>query len=254
MIDALGDPQSVLLLGGSSEIGLAIVDRIMARRGRRVVLAGRPSERLTTAVEHLKGIGVSEVVEVPFDAGDPRSHAESLDLAFSGGDLDVVVLAFGQLGDPDAMRQDTARAAELVNVNLAGAASALVEVGERLKRQGHGRIVVLSSVAGQRVRPANAVYGATKAGLDGLALALGDELAQSGIGVLVVRPGFVHTRMTEGMDPQPFSTTPDEVANRVEEALRRNKTVVWAPGILRYVFAVLKLLPTPLWRVVAGRS
>jgi decaprenylphospho-beta-D-erythro-pentofuranosid-2-ulose 2-reductase len=117
-----------------------------------------------------------------------------------------------------------------------------------MRRQGHGRIVVLSSVAGERVRPANMVYGATKAGLDGFALALGDSLVSSGVSVLVVRPGFVRSAMTQGMEAAPFATTPDAVAEATARALQSGRRIVWVPGVLRYVFMVLRHLPAPLWR------
>ena len=112
---------------------------------------------------------------------------------------------------------------------------------------------MLSSVAGERVRADNVVYGSTKAGLDAFAQGLGDRLAGTGARVMVVRPGFVHTRMTEGMAAQPFSTTPEVVAEAVARGLARRQHTVWAPGMLRWVFAVMRHLPRPLWRIVSAR-
>jgi decaprenylphospho-beta-D-erythro-pentofuranosid-2-ulose 2-reductase len=109
-------------------------------------------------------------------------------------------------------------------------------------------LVVLSSVAGERVRRANFVYGATKAGLDGFAQGLGDSLVGTGARVLVVRPGFVHSAMTKGMKAVPFATTPDRVAVITAGALRAGRRTVWAPGILRYVFSILRHVPGPIWR------
>jgi decaprenylphospho-beta-D-erythro-pentofuranosid-2-ulose 2-reductase len=106
----------------------------------------------------------------------------------------------------------------------------------------------MSSVAGERVRKVNPVYGGTKAGLDGFAQGLGDSLAGTGVHVLVVRPGFVHSAMTTGMKPAPFATTPDQVAAATVAGLRAGRRTVWAPGILRYVFMVLRHLPGPIWR------
>jgi short-subunit dehydrogenase len=108
--------------------------------------------------------------------------------------------------------------------------------------------VVFSSVAGVRVRRANYVYGSAKAGLDGFAGGLGDALAGSGVRLLLVRPGFVIGRMTEGMSPAPLSSTPDQVADATVAALRRGREVVWVPGALRLMFAVLRLLPRAIWR------
>ena len=117
----------------------------------------------------------------------------------------------------------------------------------------HGTLVVLSSVAAERARKTNFVYGSSKAGLDAFAQGLGDALIGSGARVMVVRPGFVHTRMTEGMDPQPFSTTPEAVAASIVRGLERSDEVVWSPGILRYVFAVMRHLPRGIWRIVSSR-
>ncbi len=110
---------------------------------------------------------------------------------------------------------------------------------------------MLSSVAGERARKDNFVYGSSKAGLDAFAQGLGDSLAGSGARVMVVRPGFVHTRMTEGMDDGPFSTTPEVVADAIIDGLRKGRHTVWAPALLRYVFGGLRHLPRPVWRKVS---
>jgi decaprenylphospho-beta-D-erythro-pentofuranosid-2-ulose 2-reductase len=125
-------------------------------------------------------------------------------------------------------------------------------VADRLRRQGHGVLVVLSSVAGERVRAANFVYGATKAGLDAFAQGLGDSLAGSGARVLVVRPGFVRTKMTTGLAEAPFTTGPDAVADATIAGLRRGAHTVWSPPALRWVFMVLRHVPRPLWRRMPG--
>ena len=98
------------------------------------------------------------------------------------------------------------------------------------------------------MRKANFVYGSTKAGLDGFAQGLGDSLVGSGASVLVVRPGFVHSKMTAGMKSAPFATTPEKVADAVATGLRRGSRTVWVPGILRLVFSVFRHLPGPVWR------
>lgn len=107
---------------------------------------------------------------------------------------------------------------------------------------------MMSSVAGERVRRANPVYGGTKAGIDGFAQGLGDVIAADGVHMLIVRPGFVHTRMTAGRQAAPMSTTADAVAVATVRALRARRRVVWVPAKLRYVFMVLRHLPAPIWR------
>ncbi|MCW2669146.1 MAG: short-chain dehydrogenase/reductase [Frankiales bacterium] len=247
MMSSLGQPQSVLLLGGSSEIGLAIVDRYLAAGALRVVLAGRPSDRLTAAAERLATAGATVEV-LPFDATELRSHGELVTRAFAGGDIDVAVLAFGVLGDQATAERELALAMEVVQTNYAAAVSVGLLVSQAMRAQGHGALVVLSSVAGERPRRSNFLYGSTKAGLDAFATGLGDSLLGSGVHVLVVRPGFVRGRMTEHLEPAPLSTTPEAVAVAVLAALRSQKQTVWVPGSLRFVMSALRHLPRPLFR------
>jgi decaprenylphospho-beta-D-erythro-pentofuranosid-2-ulose 2-reductase len=245
----VGEPQSLLVLGGSSEIGLAIARALVRRRARRVLLAARDPAGLAPAAAELQALGAAEVETLRFDAAeDAAAHAALVEQAFAGGDLDVVLVAAGLLGDQEAAARDAHAARRLVEVNLLGLVSVIVPAVERLRAQGHGTLVVLSSVAAERPRRANFPYAAAKAGLDAYAQGLGDALAGTGVQVLVVRPGFVHTKMTAGRDPAPFATTPEAVAEAVLAGLARGAHTVWAPGVLRWAMAVLRHLPRPLWR------
>ena len=247
MIDAVGNPQSLLLLGGTSEIGLAVARKYARRRPLRVVLAARQSARLDDAVADLRDAGAT-VSTVEFDALDTASHPAVLDKAFSDGDIDVTVVAFGLLGDAEEVWQDHAKAVELAQVNYTAPVSVGVALAERLRKQGHGRIVALSSVAGERVRRANFMYGSTKAGMDGFYLGLGEALRGEGISVTVVRPGFVKTKMTEGMTPTPLATTAEAVAEDVVAAVAKRKELVWTPAPWRLVMSVFRHIPRPIFR------
>lgn len=251
MIDAVGNPQSILLMGGTSEIGLAVVEAFAGDRPLRVVLAGRPSERLTAAQARLEALGCA-VETVEFDARALDTHADVVRKAFAGGDVDVALVAFGVLGDPERAWTDVDAAIELAQVNYTAAVSVGVSVAERFRAQGHGSLVAFSSVAGERVRRANFVYGSTKAGMDAFYSGLTEALRPDGIGVTVVRPGFVHTRMTEGLKPAPLSTTPDKVAEIVVDAVRNRRELVWAPAPLRGVMTVLRHLPRAVFRRLPG--
>jgi len=241
--DALGEPQSVLVLGGSSEIALAIVAALARRRVRRVILAGRDPAALPAAI----GAVVTERLRFDARAGAP-AHAALAAEAFARGDVDLVLVAAGVLGDQEAAARDAEAARAIIEVNLLGLVSVIVPVVERLRAQGHGTLVVLSSVAAERPRRANFTYAASKAGLDAYAQGLGDALGGTGVRVMVVRPGFVHTKMTAGREPAPFATTPEAVAGAVLAGLARGAHTVWAPPVLRWAMAVMRHLPRPLWR------
>jgi decaprenylphospho-beta-D-erythro-pentofuranosid-2-ulose 2-reductase len=247
MIDAVGNPQSILLLGGTSEIGLAVVEAFASDRPLRVVLAARPSERLDAARARLEKAGCA-VETVDFDARALDTHTEVVRKAFAGGDVDVAVVAFGLLGDNEKAWTDVATAVELATVNYTAAVSVGVALAERMREQGHGVIVALSSVAGERARRSNFVYGSTKAGLDAFYTGLTEALRPHDVTVTVVRPGFVRTRMTEGMKPAPLSTTPEVVAASVVGAVRTRREQVWVPAPLRPVMSVLRHLPRAVFR------
>lgn len=248
MMDALGEPQSVLVLGGTSEIALATVRALPARRLRRVVLAGRPSAGLDASVAALTASGILGVVAQEFDATDTAGHGPIIDAVFDGGDVDIVILAFGLLGDQTLAEADPNLAVTVATTNYTGAVSAGLHVARRLRAQGHGVLVVLSSVAGDRARRSNFVYGSTKAGLDAFAQGLSDALHGSGARVLVVRPGFVRTRMTQGLAEAPMTVDPEDVASTIVSGLRKGRGTVYAPGPLRFVMAGLKALPRPVFR------
>jgi decaprenylphospho-beta-D-erythro-pentofuranosid-2-ulose 2-reductase len=247
MLNALGAPQSLLLLGGTSDIALAIARRYAARSGLRVVLAARPSERRTAAAAELTGLGCT-VTEVDLDARDHASHAATIDAAFAGGDVDVAVLAFGLLGDPEHDWSDPELALELAEVNYAAPVHLGVLLANKMRAQAHGRIVALSSVAGERVRRSNFVYGSTKAGFDGFFLGLGEALREHGVGVLVVRPGFVRSKMTAGLAEAPLAVTPDVVAAAVVEGIQERRELIWVPRPMRVVMSGLRHVPRPLFR------
>ncbi|MFJ7064391.1 decaprenylphospho-beta-D-erythro-pentofuranosid-2-ulose 2-reductase [Streptomyces sp. NPDC101115] len=247
MKDAFGAPQSLLVLGGTSEIGLATARRLITRRTRTVWLAGRPSPALTAAADSLRALG-ADVRTVPFDALDTESHEEGLGKIFTEGDVDMVLLAFGVLGDQVRDESDPLAAVRVAQTNYTGAVSAGLVCAQALQAQGHGSLVVLSSVAGERARRANFIYGSSKAGLDAFAQGLGDAMHGTGVHVMVVRPGFVRTRMTAGREEAPLATTPEAVATAIELGLRRRSETVWVPGALRVVMSALRHVPRPLFR------
>ena len=254
MRDAFGHPQSVVVLGGTSEIAGALVDRLVADRCRTLVLAGRDAEALERAAQRAKAGGADDIRIVVFDALhlDHVEHVVSDCLGGEDDPVDWVVLALGLLGDAAQDGTDARRIAENIAVNFAWPTAALGPVAQRLRAQGYGRIVVLSSVAGVRIRLANFIYGSAKAGLDAFARAVAQSLEGSGVHLHVVRPGFVHTKMTAGQRPAPFAVDPRTVAAAVLRGIERDQPVIWVPSTLRWVFLALRALPQRLWRRLPG--
>lgn len=247
-MNAVGRPQTILLLGGASDMGLAIVEEFLHRGPARVILAARNSDSLDDAIERMTAAGASDVDVLEFDAVDTASHPKVIEEAFSKGDVDLAVVAFGILGDQEEQWQDQAKAVAAANINFTGGVSVGVLLGQYMKRQGHGQIVAMSSVAGQVVRRSNFVYGATKAGFDGFYRQLGEALRDSGVRVLVVRPGQVRTNMTKGLADAPLTVNKEDVAAAVARAVDNNKTVIWVHPLFRFVMMVLAHVPAPIMR------
>ncbi|MFF1645652.1 SDR family NAD(P)-dependent oxidoreductase [Streptomyces sp. NPDC058240] len=285
MKDAFGAPQSLLVLGGTSEIALATARRLIALRTRTVRLAGRPSPALDAAAAELRARG-ADVRTVDFDALDSASHETTLGAIFAEGDIDMVLFAFGIAGDQGRDEEEPLSAVRVAQTNYTGAVSAGLVCAGALQAQGHGSLVVLSSVAGERVRRADFIYGSSKAGLDAFTQGLGDALHGTGVHVMVVRPGVVRpepaaetvpaapatppaarggaallapSRITAArsasarfasapLEASPLTTTPDAVAEAIVTGLRRRSETVWVPGSLRAVMSALRHVPRPLFR------
>ncbi len=249
MKDALGQHQSILVLGGTSEIGLAITELLATRHANRVILAGRNMAALEEAAVGLRGKTNATVSTMAWDARDYSGTDSAVGEAFAKeGRIDMVLVAVGLLGDQAKDEVDLDRGSEVMSVNYVGAATACLAATKRLKEQGQGTLVVLSSVAAVRVRASNFIYGSSKAALDGFCQGLADSLEGSGVEVVIVRPGFVTTKMTAGMKVPPLSTGADAVAKATVAGLARRSAVVWSPPAIRWVSMVLRSLPRPIFR------
>ena len=253
VLDAVGNPQTILLLGGTSEIGLAICERYLQNAHARILLAAMPDDPgRDAAVTQMKAAGARSVELIDFEATDTDSHPKMIDAAFSDGggprDIDVAIVAFGLLGDAEELWQNQRKAVQIAEINYTAAVSVGVLLGEKMRAQGFGQIIAMSSAAGERVRRSNFVYGSTKAGLDGFYLGLGEALKPSGVHVLVIRPGQVRTRMSAHIKEAPLTVDKEYVANLAVTASAKGKELVWAPGAFRYVMMVLRHIPRPIFR------
>lgn len=248
MLNATGQAQHLLLLGGTSEIGLGIISEFLERGPAKVSLAARAdSPRITDAVESLKAQG-ADVEVIDFDATDFEAHPGVIDKAFERGDVDVAVVAFGTLGNQEELWQDQEKAVASAQINYTAPVSVGVLLGKKFKAQGHGTIVALSSVAGMRVRRSNFVYGASKAGTDGFYVNLNEALRGTGVNVLVVRPGQVRTKMSADAGEAPLTVDVDEVAEATVKAVLEGKSSIFVHPLFQYVSLAFKFIPQSIFR------
>jgi len=256
MENAFAQPQTLVCLGGSSDIARAITRQLTKQRLRTVVLAGRSQELLDEAAKEATANGATTTATVVFDANDlsdaERVVKEAFDLV--EGSVDLVVVAVGLLGHQREDENSADAAGRMAVVNFAWPVAALAEIQRRLVQQGHGRILVISSVAAIRVRRSMYLYAGAKAGLDRLCEGLADSLIGTGVSMHILRPGFVKSKMTEGLPTPPFTTGVDEVATTALKGLARSQRVITSPPILAWVFLVLRHLPNVLWRKVDDLS
>lgn len=241
------DTGLVVIFGGRSEIGVELAQRMAG--GRTVVLAARRADELTEQVAAIRSAGPTAVHEQEFDADDTASHRGLVQaIETTHGPIGTAVLTFGVLGDQTRAETDADHAVAVVHTDYVAQVSLLTVLADSMRRAGGGNLVTFSSIAGVRVRRANYVYGSAKAGLDGFCGGLADALHGSGVRLLVVRPGFVIGRMTAGMKPAPFSSTPAQVADATVKALAGGRRTVWVPWQVGAIAAVFRLLPGPIWR------
>lgn len=236
-----------MLLGGTSQIGVATVMALGPTES--IVLCGRDRAAMDVTADFLRARLPGVAVEVEdFDAANAPAAEQLVAAVFGRGPVDVVLPAFGVLGDQAIAERAPQEAASTLVINVVAQAVVLLAVARQLRPQGHGTLVVYSSIAGVRARRANFVYGASKAAVDALGTGLAAALHGSGAHVLVVRPGFVVGRMTAGMPTAPLATTPEQVARATANAIRRRRRTVWVPARLGPVAVLFRILPWTVWR------
>lgn len=246
-----GSVTRILVLGAGSDIAAATV-AALARRGPLEVIAAARDVDAAVASLSMAAPG-AQLVGRRWDATDVAHHAAFVQDVFDRhGPIDIVLCAVGILGHHAGVGMSALDVDVMVRANFAGPAAALSSVARRMVRQRRGAIVVLSSVAAARARRSNYVYGSSKAGLDAFAQGLGDAVAADGVEVIVVRPGFVRSKMTTGLKPAPFSRTPSEVAAAIVGSLGNGSSIVWVPPLLGPLMGAMRSAPRPLWRRIAA--
>jgi len=238
----------VVIFGATSAIAEATA-RLFAADGDRICLVGRRADRLEQIAADLRVRGAPQVETIVADLVDTDRHESLLDEATERlGGLDTALIAHGSLGDQGRCQADWKRAELELRTNFLSAASLLGALANRFEAQRHGTVVVISSVAGDRGRQSNYVYGAAKAGLTAFASGVRNRLARHGITVITVKPGFVDTPMTAHVPKGPLFASPETVARGIHRAIVRRRDVVYLPGFWRWIMLAVRALPERIFK------
>jgi decaprenylphospho-beta-D-erythro-pentofuranosid-2-ulose 2-reductase len=238
----------ILIIGAGSAIAEAAARR-WAARGDALFLVDRDAERMGAVAADLRVRGGAVAGQAVMDVNDFGSHARVLDQAVAAlGGLDLALVAHGTLGDQGASERDVAMALKELSTNALSVISLGTLLANRFEAQGHGCLAVISSVAGDRARQSNYVYGTAKATVTAFLSGLRNRLHRSGVQVLTIKPGMVDTPMTASFKKGPLFASAETVAAGIVRAVDKKKDVVYVPGYWRLIMAVIKALPEPVFK------
>lgn len=243
-----GDTTTVIILGATSNIAEATA-RLYAEQGASIVLAGRRKNALEEIRNDLTMRGSEHVTTHVVDFVEADAGQELETLSRDLGRVDHIVLAYGLLGDHESAEHDPDHAREIIDVNFRSAAIWTLACTSLLVKQGTGSLVVLGSVAGDRGRRGNYIYGAAKSGLATLVEGIAHQIGNQGPRVAVVKPGPTDTAMTRGMDKGgPFWAKPEQIARTIYKAGVRGGPVLYSPARWRWIMHIIKSIPFFIFR------
>ncbi|MBB6252870.1 SDR family oxidoreductase [Nitrospirillum iridis] len=242
-----GQPQTVVVLGATSAVAERYA-RLQAAQGARLVLAGRDPRRLDAIAADLRARGAAYVHLAVHDLASPSAGFDAAwaEMASKlGGRVDTALLAYGILGDQKAAEGDIAEMTRQLNTNMISACAWLTVAANQMERQGQGTLIAIASVAGDRGRKSNYVYGAAKGGLALFAQGMAHRFAGTNVKVLTVKPGFIDTPMTDGLAKGgPLWATPEKVAADIDRAARRGATTLYTPWFWMGIMMIIRNLPS----------
>lgn len=240
--------KKILIVGATSAMAEAAARRYAAR-GDTLFLMARNEERLAALASDLRIRGAVSVACCTFDATAFDGHALAVQQAIEAMQgMDVALIAHGSLGEQKPCEQNASLALQEFNVNLLSVVSVLTPIANHFEAQGSGSIAVLSSVAGDRGRQSNYIYGAAKGGLSVFLQGLRNRLARRGVQVLTVKPGFVDTPMTAAFKKGPLWATPDNVAAGIIRAIDGRKDVVYLPSFWSLIMFIIRNIPERIFK------
>jgi short-subunit dehydrogenase len=238
--------ENVLILGATSDMAVAIT-RQLAIEGYSITLAARNTERLSAMEGDIRIRHKAMVNSVYFDALDFQSHQGFYDSLPEKPD--IVICVFGLLGDQRGAESDWAESLQIIQSNYTGAVSILNIVANDFARRKKGTIVGISSVAGERGRQSNYLYGSAKAGFSAYLSGLRNRLYKHGVHVITVKPGFVKTKMIEDLKtPGPLTASPKKVAEKISRAIVQKKDTVYVLPIWRFIMFVIRSIPEGIFK------
>jgi decaprenylphospho-beta-D-erythro-pentofuranosid-2-ulose 2-reductase len=237
----------ILIIGANSAIAEQLARRLESN-GAACYLTGRDTDRLERIAADLRVRGAGQIEIESLDITDARALAGLVARAAEGlGGLDAVIVAAGLLPDQAEVNADAKRLRETFEVNALGAMVILNEAAANFEQQGHGQIVAIGSVAGDRGRATNYAYGAAKGALEIFMSGLRQRLHPSGIQVLLVKPGFVDTPMTADFPKGPLWASPERVAQDIIRAMAKGRSVIYTPWFWRWIMLIIRHLPERLF-------
>jgi short-subunit dehydrogenase len=238
----------IIIIGATSAIAEATARRYAAR-GARLYLIARHAARLEDMAADLQVRSAAGTSFATMDVNDHAAHERVLAAAWEWlGDVDVVLIAHGTLPDQVACQVSADTAVAEFTTNATSTIALMTLAAKRLEAQGHGAIAVISSVAGDRGRQSNYLYGAAKAAVSTFASGLRQRLASSGIAVVTIKPGFVDTPMTQGFKKGALWAKPETIARGIVGAIDRRRSVVYLPWFWSIIMLVIKHIPEPVFK------
>ena len=238
----------VCIFGATSAIAEAVA-RLYAAQGAELLLCGRDEQRLSAIASDLKVRGARDCKIQQYDAADMDAQSAAAEQAWQAyNGLDVVLIAHGTLSDQMACQQDDAVARRELDINFVSAVALLTPLANQFEKQGFGSIAVISSVAGDRGRQSNYLYGSAKAGLSAFLSGLRNRLHHCGVQVLTIKPGFVDTPMTAHLDKGALWAQPEQVAKQIHKAIGGSRSVIYTPGIWWAIMLIIKHIPEVVFK------
>lgn len=241
-------PQRILALGATSAIAEA-TQRLFAERGASFVLVGRTPHKLAAVRDDLLTRGAAAATALVADLDDTTAHPALLAQALEAlGGIDLALVAHGVLGDQSQAERDFAAAEAILRTNFLSAVSLVGWLANYFEAEGRGTIAVISSVAGDRGRKSNYVYGASKGGLNVFLDGVRNRIDRTGVNVLTIKPGFVATPMTAHLEPNALFAQPAQAARHIVRAIEQRRDVVYVPPIWAAIMLAVRAIPGPLFK------